>query len=128
MTMPMSTFHDLTGQRFDRLVCQDCLRNIDHRAVQLAPMLLNEVWQQLAENPKDVLCVDCISIRAAARKITLSLASLKPCPFNVLPWFKLFLGKESAPPANMDAWEAAMREDLMMRRQVLNYQQKAALR
>jgi hypothetical protein len=49
-------------------------------------------------------------------------------PFNVSPWFKLFLGKESAPPANMDAWEAAMREDLMMRRQVLNYQQKAALR
>jgi SNF2 family DNA or RNA helicase len=93
--------------------CQHCLRSIDHRNVQLAPILLDEVWQRLVENPRDILCADCMFDRADARKITLSRASLEPCPFNV-------------------TWEAAMPppDPMPLRRQarlvLRSYQQKAA--
>ena len=47
-----------------------------------APMLHDHIWCQLAD-PREMLCLACMYMRAAQRDIQLSLASLKPVPVNL---------------------------------------------
>jgi hypothetical protein len=78
-----------------------------------APMLHDHIWCQLAD-PREMLCVDCMVMRAAQHDIRLSLASLKPVPVNLVcnpwSWFDLFLNfNKNKLPRNFDlqAWRQA---------------------
>ena len=78
-----------------------------------APMLHDHIWCQLAD-PREMLCLDCMFMRAAQRDIRLSLASLKPVPVNLVcnpwSWFDLFLNfNKNKLPRNFDlqAWRQA---------------------
>jgi hypothetical protein len=61
--------------------CDDCRHSF--KVVEIAPALHNQVWYEFAE-ASDILCVSCMFVRAAQRQVRLSLASLVPCPFNLL--------------------------------------------
>jgi len=93
------------------LKCSDCGRT--PKVTELAPMLHDSVWRKLAGS-HEMLCVQCMFTRAAARDIYLSLASLQPCDFNLMcspvSWFELFASVEMRPPANLDAWRTAAAE------------------
>jgi len=78
-----------------------------------APMLHDHIWCQLAD-PREMLCLDCMFMRAAQRDIRLSLASLKPVPVNLVcnpwSWFDLFLNfNKNKLPRDFDlqAWRQA---------------------
>ena len=90
------------------LKCGDCGRTPN--VTELAPMLRDAVWRELASQ-HEMLCVQCVFTRAAARDVYLSLASLQPCDFNLMfspvSWFELFASVEMRPPANLDAWRTA---------------------
>ncbi|HEY6860244.1 MAG TPA: hypothetical protein VI358_10725 [Pseudolabrys sp.] len=106
------------------LKCGDCGKN--PTVVELAPMLYDAVWRELAGG-HEMLCAKCMFTRATARDVRLSLASLQPCEFNLMcspvSWFELFVSIEMRPPENLDAWRAvaarfanaptALREDAM---------------
>jgi hypothetical protein len=75
-----------------------------------APMLRDEVWHKLADADERFLCADCMFDSAETRGVALSIASLRPCPFNLFhrpkSWFNLFMRGETEPPANLAEWEA----------------------
>jgi hypothetical protein len=48
-------------------------------------MLRDEVWQQLA-NKTQILCDPCCQERAKTLEIEITLATLEPCPFNLIGW------------------------------------------
>ncbi len=90
-----------------RSTCDNC-----HECdVDVAPMLLDSFWLQLADK-HETLCLGCMFDRAIDRKVDLELSSLKPCPFNLLhwphSWFNLFAEKETPPTLAFDeAWGEA---------------------
>jgi hypothetical protein len=91
---------DLTPQ------CDGCNRNL-FREARLGPELHDAVWLKLADKHA-ALCGECMFERAAECGVTLTLADLRPCMFNVLhsphSWYDLFLSRrsESEPtPANL---------------------------
>lgn len=90
------------------LVCDDCGRT--PRITELAPELQDTVWRNIAQQ-RELLCAQCMFTRAVAREVRLALASLKPCPFNLIcspvSWFELFSSVELRPPTNLDAWRSA---------------------
>jgi crossover junction endodeoxyribonuclease RuvC len=89
--------------------CDDCARNFQGD-VRMAPMLHDRSWCQLAPEDK-TLCSDCMFKRADDKGIKLTLADLKPCPFNLqrgpFSWFERFAKDESAPPNNLAEWQDA---------------------
>jgi len=59
--------------------CTAC--QCSYRHVPLAPMLFDGSWRKLAHRNEN-LCCNCFFARATERSITLTLADLRPCPFN----------------------------------------------
>jgi hypothetical protein len=58
-------------------------------------MLRDATWSKLAAEV-ETLCGDCVLLRAAQRKITLTFADLEPCAFNCFgspSWFDRFGGE-----------------------------------
>jgi hypothetical protein len=86
--------------------CDGCgKRNFDP-----APMLRDEVWLKLAD-AHELLCIDCMWRREHERHVSITIASLKPCPINLARfWFDLFARHENAPPANIAEWQALARD------------------
>jgi len=91
--------------------CDGCDRSLVPQRPP-APMLHDHIWCQLAD-PREMLCVDCMFMRAAQRGVRLTLASLKPVPVNLVcnpwSWFDLFLSFKNKLPKNFDvqAWRKA---------------------
>jgi hypothetical protein len=87
--------------------------------IPLAPMLTDPVWRRLSNPGERLLCGNCFFRRADERGINLTLAELRPCPFNLFhwphSWFDLFCrlsrsanGRRGKPPAADEAaWRAA---------------------
>jgi hypothetical protein len=77
-----------------------------------APILHDEVWAELAEKSEN-LCALCFFERSTARGILLTLADLRPCPFNLfhrpMSWFDLF--KVNAGESEAAAWLVALSEE-----------------
>ena len=70
------------GAHSYRPICDACGKDYQGR---LAPMLRDEVWQQLA-NKTQILCDPCCQERAKTLEIEITLATLEPCPFNLIGW------------------------------------------
>jgi len=89
--------------RRDRNVCNGC--RVSFERVPHAPMLFDATWLKLAQK-RELLCPDCLFARAARCGIRITLADLRPCPFNrfgePLSWFELFAGGER--PEVIEAW------------------------
>ena len=93
-----------------RRVCGECHRffvaSLADAGVMLAPMLQNAVWKRLGYGKKDVICWDCVRIRAQQRlgrplrdqdwqtcKATLRLGAYwhfprDDVPSRLRPWFE----------------------------------------
>ena len=73
--------------------CDDCDRSFSK--VPLTPMLHDRVWLKLA-SADETLCGSCFFERAIQRDIRLTLASLRPCHWNLdrnlgnPSWFDVF--------------------------------------
>jgi hypothetical protein len=91
-----------------RNVCDGC----GH--VELGPIVHAHIWQQLAEEPREYLCLMCMGQRAWERLGRhLTLADLQPCSWNLFhrphSWFDLFAA-EHEPPSNLADWHSAARD------------------
>jgi hypothetical protein len=90
--------------------CDCCHASFDE--IEPAPMLREEVWEQLTDYPGVQMCARCMFARAAESKVELTLASLMPCAFNLfhwpLSWFNRFAQRERPPTIINPAWRAAM--------------------
>jgi hypothetical protein len=64
-------------------------------------MLHDHVWLQFAHKGES-LCFECVCDRADLCGVELSLASLRPCPFNVPGYFKVFFDPEV--PVSKKIW------------------------
>ena len=91
-------------------VCDGCRQSLDRRRrshVELGPMLHDSIWRQIAD-PAEALCWECMLRRADERLgRMLTLADLRPCPFNLYKhysWFDLFA--EMEPPSNLEEWRS----------------------
>ena len=95
--------------------CDDC--NKSFNKVPLAPMLHDRVWLKLASQD-ETLCGPCFFARATQRDIRLTLASLRPCRWNLdrnlgnQSWFDLFSQGEDSVEVGMaqgsdGIWEIA---------------------
>jgi hypothetical protein len=86
--------------------CDSCRKSFSK--VPMAPVLHDEVWGKLA-HPHEILCAPCMFSRAIERNVHLTLASLRPCPFNLSQspqsWFDVFRSDEIGPPRNIDEWQ-----------------------
>jgi hypothetical protein len=81
--------------------CDDCGRAYEGD-VRQAPMLLDGSWRKLAHR-REHLCSECLRARAKIRGIEITLADLRPCPFNIgAGWFEKFADK--APPEVVMTW------------------------
>jgi hypothetical protein len=103
-----STQEDLDCERED-CRCADC-----SGITAPSPMLQDREWARLADE-REYLCVACLINRAEAKGVRLSLASLKPCPLNLLtpsslPYYYIFASVETRPPQNIDEWSDAYEE------------------
>jgi hypothetical protein len=93
--------------------CDDCRKSFRNPRVTMAPMLHDHVWDLLARKD-ETLCGACMFKRAADQHIELTIADLRPCPFNLeraplISWFESFAKDESEPPKNLAEWEKALR-------------------
>src|SRR5262245_31388795 len=90
--------------------CDHCRKSLDD--VPLGPVLHDHVWAALARSDER-LCADCTFARAADRGVTLTLAALRPCPFNLFDWPNCWfdLMRRRWPPSvaypDADAWRVA---------------------
>lgn len=88
--------------------CDDCGKTFRIQ-VELAPMLKDEIWRQLASEDT-CLCFGCMLDRAAKKHVQFSIDSLHPCATNLLrrsSWFELFIGVANRLPANLAEWHTA---------------------
>jgi hypothetical protein len=75
--------------------CDDCRTSFNE--VPIAPMLEDAVWLQLA-GKEEMICGPCMFKRADRNKVHLTLASLRPCAWNIgakapeytQSWFDVF--------------------------------------
>jgi hypothetical protein len=93
--------------------CTDCRRRLVVD-VAMAPMLHDRAWRRLARED-ETLCAGCMFKRAAARHVKLTLAHLRPCPFNLggaeamTCWFNRF-ARDAQPTAKaLEEWRGALR-------------------
>jgi hypothetical protein len=84
--------------------CTTCSRSwsdVDH-----GPMLFAASWSKIAEKHEH-LCAECFFDRLTALKVEISLADLRPCPFNVMlsphDWFDFYA--KVAPPELVATWQ-----------------------
>ena len=77
-----------------------------------APMLHDEVWAKLAGKNEN-LCGVCLFNRLSARDLMLSLADLRPCPFNLFhrPYSYFDLFKGDATESEVMAWLVELGEN-----------------
>jgi hypothetical protein len=74
-------------------------------------MLHDKAWKKLAAK-RETLCAKCFFQRANARDVYLTIADLRPCPFNLLgqpqSWFDLFRSRDGHPGKSiLNQWRAA---------------------
>ena len=99
----MSTTIDKTARSIAG-TCDGCGKSFYD--VPMAPMLWDTVRRKLADK-RETLCASCVFERAHAADLDLTIADLRPCPFNLacrISWFDMFMLKEKEPPANMSEW------------------------
>jgi hypothetical protein len=78
-------------------------------------MLHDKIWRGIA-NEHETLCSDCFDNRLRDRKIDVTLADLRPCPFNLMnwpdSWFNVFLVQNNNGQIFVDAeWVPSMTAD-----------------
>jgi hypothetical protein len=73
-------------------------------------MFVDAAWARLARSD-EMMCAPCAFGAAVNAKISLTLADLLPCAFNLFhsprSWFDLFLSREGGTPPNLQEWRAA---------------------
>jgi len=82
-------------------VCDGCGQTLDRRRrdhVVLGPIVHARVWRQLADDPRECLCVDCMNKRAIERLRPqgLALNDLQLCRWN-LEWLNVFVDADDDP-------------------------------
>src|SRR5262249_18640973 len=91
-----------------RNVCDGCSLSFDRRL--RSHVEHDDIWQQLAYDPRECLCDKCMYRRAWERLgRMLTLADLRPCRWNLegpYSWLDLFVEMEGAPPSNLAEWRS----------------------
>jgi hypothetical protein len=97
-----------------RNVCDGCGQSFDRRLrchAERGPIVHDDIWQQLAANPRERLCFICMDLRAATRGHVLRLADLRPCRWNLYSqphsYFDVFVQRDGGDPsANLAEWRS----------------------
>src|SRR5262249_34135068 len=93
----------MTAMRNRWDACHACRTSFDQ--IPLAPMLFDGSWRKLSKRD-EILCAQCMFVRAVKRGICITLADLKPCPINrsgePSSWFDFFAKGER--PEVIEVW------------------------
>ena len=92
----------MTAMRNRWHACHACRTSFDQ--IPLAPMLFDGSWRKLAKRD-EILCAECMFVRAVKRGVSITLVDLKPCPINRRgepSWFDFFAKDER--PEVIEAW------------------------
>ena len=98
----------MSVKKHNRNCCDGCRQNWNK--VSAGPMLCDGTWRRLADK-SETLCGDCILARSIKRQVPITLADLKPCPFNLFgwpqSWFNLFASIARPPTVVSAKWRDA---------------------
>jgi hypothetical protein len=118
-----------------RNACGGCRLPFDRRYrthVELGPMVHDHVWQQIADDPDERLCGECMEKRTVKRLGRMpTFADLRPCGWNLFhrphSWFDLFVEKEG-PPKNIAEWRTVIRARTRAEIEAMAAKKEATLR